>query len=62
MTPKQLLLEHLYGGDLDADVARFLEEGKSWRSIADLLTERTGHSVSYESVRQWYGVDAKAAS
>lgn len=56
-TPKQMLLEHLYGGDLSADVAHFLESGKSWRDIATTISDKTGQPVSYESLRQWYGVD-----
>lgn len=57
-TPKQLLLEHLYGGDLSADVARFIESGKSWRDIATEITDKTGQPVSHESLRTWYGVEA----
>jgi hypothetical protein len=56
-TPKQLLIEHLYGGDLPADVAHFIEAGKSWRDIAGEISDKTGQPVSYESLRQWYGVD-----
>lgn len=61
-TPKQMLLEHLYGGDLSADVAHFLEAGKSWREIATEITDKTGQPVSYESLRQWYRVDAGNAA
>lgn len=56
-TPKRLLVEHLYDGDLSADVALFLEEGKSWRTIADLVSSNADYPVSYESLRQWFGID-----
>lgn len=60
-TPKRLLIEHLYGPRLAVDVDRFVTEGKSWRTIAALITERTGQAVSYESVRQWFGGERSAA-
>lgn len=60
-TPKQLLVEHLYDGDLPAEVARLIADGKSWRDIAAEVSEKTGQRVSHESLRQWYGADASPA-
>jgi hypothetical protein len=55
-SPKHLLLEHLYTGDLDADVAAMIADGKSWRTIAETVSHRAGIAVSHESIRKWYGV------
>ena len=52
-TPKQLLLEHRYDGDLAADVKAW-EGSVTWREIAERVSERCGYDVSYESLRQWY--------
>lgn len=54
-TPKKLLLEHLYAGDLAAEVARRTAAGESWRTIATHVSKATGQDVSYESLRVWYG-------
>lgn len=59
-TPKQLLVEHIYDGDLPADVRRLIADGKSWREVASQVSVKTGQSVSHESLRQWYG-DLKAS-
>ncbi|MDO5535360.1 MAG: hypothetical protein Q4F65_12005 [Propionibacteriaceae bacterium] len=61
-TPKRLLLEHLYDGDLAAEVARRTEAGQSWRDIANHIAEVTGQPVSYETVRTWYGATEAVAS
>lgn len=61
-TPKQLLLEHLYDGDLARDVAKFTEAGMSWREIAERVSAKSGQAVSYETLRTWYGASHKAAS
>ena len=61
-SPKRLLLEHLYPGDLPYDVARWVESGQSWRVIAKTVAARTGQDVSYESLRVWYGATDRAAS
>ena len=61
-TPKKLLLEHLYAGDLAADVARRVAAGQSWRTIAAHVSESTGQDVSYESLRTWYGERQKATA
>lgn len=55
-TPKQLLLEHRYDGDLAAYVKACAASGLwSWREIADDVSQQCSHAVSYESLRQWYG-------
>ena len=53
-TPKQLLLEHRYDGDLAVDIRAWAAGGVSWREIAERVSERCGYGVSYESLRQWY--------
>ncbi len=60
-SPKRLLMEHLYDGDLAADVAAHLTAGTSWREIAERVSARTGVTVSYESLRQWFGPQQDAA-
>jgi hypothetical protein len=55
-SPKQQLLEHLYTGNLDADVAAMIAEGKSWRTIAETVSRVAGVTISHESIRKWYGV------
>ena len=60
-TPKQLLVEHLYGGDLAAEVARRTAAKESWRDIAAHVSEVTGQRVSHESLRTWYGSREVAA-
>lgn len=32
------------------------ETGRSWRSIAQGITDDTGIPVSYESLRRWHGI------
>jgi hypothetical protein len=54
-TPKQLLLEHRYPGDLAADVKTMAVEGTSWREMAKQVSARCKYTVSHESLRQWYG-------
>jgi hypothetical protein len=63
-SPKHQLLDHLYSGDLDADVAAMIADGKSWRMIAETVSHRAGIDVSHESIRKWYGapVVTEAAS
>lgn len=60
-TPKRLLMEHLYDGDLAAEVARRTEAGQSWREIAAHVSESTGQNVSYETLRTWYGAPTPEA-
>jgi hypothetical protein len=57
VTDKKKLAEHMYAGDLDADVAVLLGIGKSWRYIADVVNERIDGplTVSHELLRRWYG-------
>lgn len=54
-TTKQQLIEHLYDGDLAGDIADFTRAGMSWREIAERVSARSGQSVSYETLRTWYG-------
>ena len=60
-TPKQELIKLLYHGNLDEDIARAIDYGRSWRDIAHDVTEDTGVRVSHESLRQWYGAEDGAA-
>ena len=54
-TPKQLLLELRYDGDLAADIKIMTAAGTSWREISERVSARCGYTVSYESLRIWYG-------
>ena len=54
-SPKQLLVEHLYTGDLPADVREMSKSGRSWRDIAETISTDVNLTVSYESLRTWYG-------
>lgn len=54
-SPKQLLMEHTYPGNLADDVKAMLAERQTWREIAEQIGARCGYPVSYESLRQWYG-------
>ena len=60
-TTKQELIKLLYHGNLDEDIARAVNYGRSWREIAHDVAEDTGVSVSHESLRQWYGAEDGAA-
>jgi hypothetical protein len=61
-SPKRQLLEHTYvGGNLSEDIASMLAEGKSWRTIAALVSTRSRCTVSHESLRKWFG-PAKAGA
>ena len=60
-TTKQELIKLLYHGNLDEDIARAIDYGRSWREIAHDVTEDTGVRVSHESLRQWYGAEDGAA-
>jgi hypothetical protein len=60
-TAKQLLLQHLYDGDLDADIEFMSGLGVSWREMAKRVGRSTEHKVSYESLRKWYQKDATKA-
>ena len=55
-TPKQQLLEMLYDGDLTADIAVMVATPLSWREIAARVSARSGHTVSHETMRNWYGL------
>jgi hypothetical protein len=57
VTDKKKLAEHMYAGNLDADVQTLLGNGKSWRYIADVVNERIDGplTVSHELLRRWYG-------
>lgn len=54
-TAKQQLIEHLYDGDLAAEIASWLEDGSTWRDIAGRVSKATDQQVSHESLRGWYG-------
>ena len=60
-TTKQELIKLLYHGNLDEDIARAIDYGRSWRDIVHDVTEDTGVRVSHESLRQWYGAEDGAA-
>ncbi len=55
-SPTQTLLELKYDGDLAADIKTMNAAGTSWREIAERVSARCGYTVSYESLRLWYGV------
>jgi hypothetical protein len=42
------------GTDLRDHVIAQRTAGKDWRTIAADLTERSGHTVSHETVRVWF--------
>jgi hypothetical protein len=56
-TPTRRLLELALGEPLDTWVATRRAAGKSWRSIASDLRERTGGeiAVNRETLRGWFG-------
>ncbi len=54
-SPKQTLLELKYPGDLGADIKAWMTEGLSWRWMAERVSARCGYTISYESLRLWYG-------
>lgn len=60
-TPSQLLMEERLGEPLEAYVLKLRADERTWRYIARHLAEKTGHSVSPESLRQWYGVGERVA-
>jgi hypothetical protein len=56
-SPKRLLAETLYPGDLPADVDQWVTEGRSWRWIATHVSNRLATvplTISHETLRQWY--------
>ena len=57
-TPLSRLIEVTLALDLRAHVIAEREAGKDWRTIATDLSERSGHSVSHESVRSWFSDEA----
>ena len=59
-SPKQLLVEHIYDGDLAADIKAMAAAKKGWRAIAAEVSAKTGCKVSHESLRQWYGHEVAA--
>lgn len=61
-TPKQLLLEHRYDGHLPTDIAAMTQNGTPWREIAQIVSKRTGLTVSHESLRNWYRDESKAGA
>ena len=53
-TAKRQLLETLFP-EAPEFVAQQIREGTSWRQISDRVAEKAGVTVSYESLRTWYG-------
>lgn len=54
-TPLYRLVEARLGGE--GSLARYVEERRastSWRTMAADLTERTGESVTHETLRLWF--------
>lgn len=60
-TPLQKLVELKLGGDLRGYVMSRRQAGDDWRGIAAAITEQTGQSVSYESLRSWFSDELEAA-
>lgn len=60
MTPTRtyLLIEERLGEPLSAFVLGLRADERSWYYIARKLRERTGVSISYEAVRQWFADSA----
>lgn len=54
-SPKQILIELRYDGDLPGDIKAMIAAGMSWREMAERVSARCGHNVSYETLRIWYG-------
>lgn len=52
-TPLYRLVEARLGRSLDDYVAE-RRAGMSWRAMAADLTERTGETVTYETLRSWF--------
>ena len=61
-TPKQLLMEHTYDGDLASDIKVMAAGGVSWREMAERVSARCGYDVSHESLRQWYAATKTPAA
>ncbi len=53
-TPTHQLIEVRLGGDLTKFVDDRLNTGMGWRRIAEAVTERTGVTVSHETLRSWF--------
>ena len=54
-TSKRELLERIYGDQLAADVARWVNEGRTWQQISDAIDETCSVRVSRVSLAAWYG-------
>jgi len=61
-SPKQILLQLKYPGDLAGDIRNLRAAGSTWCQIAELVSARSGYDVSYESLRSWYGEAQKPAA
>ena len=66
-TPKQALLEVYWRSafptrraDLAADINDMIVTGSTWRQVARIVEAQTGQTVSYESLRSWYGKSTAA--
>jgi hypothetical protein len=53
-SPKQRLIERMYGPNLETDVQAWIADGKTWREMAEIISARCDYQISYESLRRWY--------
>lgn len=54
-TPTQLLMETRLGEPLGPYVLNLRADERTWRYIARHLADKTGHRVSPEALRLWFG-------
>jgi len=59
-SPKRLVIEQRYDGDLAADIKTWEAAGTSWREMAEQVSTRCTYKVSYQSLRNWYQTKAAA--
>jgi hypothetical protein len=60
-TPTQLLMETRLGEPLAPYVLKLRADERTWRYIAKHLAEKTGHAVTPEALRLWFGAAERAA-
>jgi len=60
MTPQQQLVVLKLGTDLGTYLRAERASGASWRQIASDLADRTGITVSHETVRVWASPESKS--
>lgn len=61
-TIKAQLLQERLGQDLDEWVTAGRQDGRSWRVLAAQVSRLTGHTVTHQSLCNWYGERGEAAS